>query len=476
MTISGGTSGPSRSRTGKLVDNFEEITKEQALQVEGSKTKTKVKEESNVQPKQVSTGQTSTFAPVSEDKGKQKQSETSLLDQVGQRPLEKSSGGDISIMKRQLKKRGGSTKETVSGDGTQLGKTIGTAPLPKSSEVLTRTVFHELKTEFPRLQGHFDKLGQAGVKVELVDKDPAAVTGAYYNQGTNTIRLRDNPPMTRMEVKDNVLFESFNAAAQEPYKALDERVRKGQLSIPGFGREKATVESQVTVDHVDSVLANFHGPGRTEDRQKLIALAKQVPESLAGAGRQKQDELNEQAKALGVTEKGLRALAWSERLVPGYLNAPDSKHHPVLRQDIMSKPHDANADPDKTSSMLSPDMYFYEKLGSMSPLALRSALKTCIPAQERGSGWAREISKALETGVNNIAPPPVTDTSVEAVQQRARAYHEGIKLAYAKLGELQTSGSISQELFVHVKGFLDGYQLTPGIKQFMQTNDPNFQP
>jgi hypothetical protein len=349
-------------------------------------------------------------------------------------------------------------------------------------EAGTKAAFGQLSSQFPGLGKHFEALEKQGVKVELVKGDSLATTGAYFftpkkgEEGSPAIRVSIDKPLTQAALNDNVHFESFNAAVAKDYAALDTKLRSGRISPTDYGVEKARIEQGVTTRYIDSVLSQFQGEGKATARAKLNYLARQVPEDLSTPeARKHQDTLTLEAKSLGLTEKALRAVAWAEKQSPGYIDHPDPLKHGTFMDAFLAAPHEKGADATDRGSLPSGDLYAFEKLGGMSDLAIRGALKSAIPGPERNENWAGPLIKTLESMAPKTALPDISDQSQEAMMTRVRVYHNALK-EVPKLIEAFKEEGLPEETGKHIQALFDGFQLPPAVKEFMRRNDPHFVP
>jgi hypothetical protein len=462
MTTSSGPSGLGGSKTGKLIGHYETLAKQEALEAEKSKKKP-VQPQGEVQPQQqVSTGQTSTFTPVSTDKGKAKLSQDKFLEEMSHKPIERPTVSDTSVGQKLMEKRLGKMKKL---EGESKVETTTTAPPQTESTrttANTEEIFSKLTKQHPHLKNHFNGLHKARVQVELVTNDSQAATGAYFytppkkglveDQTKNpAIRVRNDPPQSQMSLYDNILYESFNGVAQQKYRKLDDELRQRKLTPAEYGVAKARVEAQGTLGYVDTLLKGFQGEERAGARGKLSWLAKQVPPDLTAPGaREIQDKLNLEAQKLGITEKGLRALAWAERLSPGYIMNPDPQKHLALEEAFIQAPHKSEASKTDRASLSSGDLYQYEGLERQTAGGIVGLLQS--PLTGLNFNEAGEIRKTigelrgrLQGFDENALPENASQAERDGrANTKVAVYQEGLSLLREEIGKAK--GQLSQKL------------------------------
>jgi hypothetical protein len=463
MTMSSGPTSLGGSGTGRLVNQFEALAKQQAL--EAGSLKKKVKPEGELRPQQpISMGPTTTYTSVPEETGKKKSSEVGMLEQVGRKPMEKGSessknvGKEVMTKALKMKKiKQPSSEVHGRGGTTETSTTSGVTQTPTRTTANTTALFAELKKEFPHLEGHFDTLRKQGVEVELVTNDNRAATGAYFyspkkdEPGPPAIRVNNDPPISHTALKDNILFESFNAWSDTEYKKLDNDLRLRKLTPAEYGVAKARVESQVSIKHVDSVLNRFQGEDRATARGKLSWLAKQVPEDLSQSGaRDLQNQLNREAASLGLDEKALRALAWAERQSPGYITRLDPAKHGAMEEAFVKAPHDKTAPKTHRASLSSGDLYCYEGIERQTAGGLIGILQAPLKGLDFNEANAiRKKVGELRGRLEGFDKNPLPENATSAEKNRRAGeklgeYHQGLQGLLRDIGDAK--GSLNETL------------------------------
>jgi hypothetical protein len=114
--------------------------------------------------------------------------------------------GKTQVEPQQTQQSVGSTT-TSQTRGTSTSLTI-----PTSGSMDSKPVFDSLKTDYPHLGAHLDNMLKQKVGIDVISTTSG--TSAYYDQPSNSIKVQNDGTLDTPKLKDNVLYESFNAWGQ----------------------------------------------------------------------------------------------------------------------------------------------------------------------------------------------------------------------------------------------------------------------
>jgi hypothetical protein len=290
------------------------------------------------------------------------------------------------IRKSRLKAKGGSGGE---GDAPMSSKALAEArekakrtiatmcesvhpPLP---EVFSKTLSDYLD-KCDELVTHFNDVFETmKVTMKVVTDDPDMRTGAYFDPGTNVIKLDSaTDPVTLV---DNLVWESCNAANGDEFRAQSKAFSAFKMGVADYGDARAKTEFKTSLMYA--------------------SLVKDLQQSKAPLAKGAIGQLKE-----------------IEGKAPGFFEAtPEEREamHPRLEQSFCELPHDAEAASTSDSSLSSSDMYKYQKAAGMTKGGACGLIRSLI---QRFNGQGLDRFDKTITNFANWVRVGYTDNKAQA--------------------------------------------------------------
>jgi len=288
------------------------------------------------------------------------------------------------IRKSRLKAKGGSggdapmSSEALAEAREKAKRTIATMcesvhpPLP---EVFSKTLSDYLD-KCDELVTHFNDVFETmKVTMKVVTDDPDMRTGAYFDPGTNVIKLDSaTDPVTLV---DNLVWESCNAANGDEFRAQSKAFSAFKMGVEDYGDARAKTEFKTSLMYA--------------------SLVKDLQQSKAPLAKGAIGQLKE-----------------IESKAPGFFEAtPEEREamHPRLEQSFCELPHDAEAASTSDSSLSSSDMYKYQKVAGMTKGGACGLIRSLI---QRFNGQGLDRFNKTITNFANWVRTGYTDNKAQA--------------------------------------------------------------